>query len=361
MLDITRDPANWVPAKGPLCFSASTLAMIGALVLAVGARAESLVPSGEQAPTSEQETLRAQGPGSSEAEAGSGEVLTPVSEPAPAQPEPVPVQPESAPVQPESAPVAPPEPQPAPPAPEPVAVEPAPAPPEAAPVEREASPIQPVAERAQEVTVLQPTGEHLAEGSGTQQAAVAAAPAIPPPDPAPQLVVSPGGSFVVADMEGGASSGPASGESAGSAVVQVATQLSAAQRAGDLRCQLSGLSGPSTENCTASWLGAQSVLAAYSVEGSGGATATAPSNGGGSDGGDDGSAGGGRPLAPPAGPAPSGAVGSAAPGGSGIGVSGFFTLAGLLLLAAPRAMRRLRLSCRPLLTAFFVLIPERPG
>jgi len=40
---------------------------------------------------------------------------------------------------------------------------------------------------------------------------------------------------------------------------------------------------------------------------------------------------------------------------------GFLTLIGLLLLAAPRAMRRLRLSCEPWLTAFFVLIPERPG
>jgi hypothetical protein len=71
---------------------------------------------------------------------------------------------------------------------------------------------------------------------------------------------------------------------------------------------------------------------------------------------------GGRPPGGPApGPAPSGTSGGAAAGGSGVAFSGFVTLAGLLLLAAPRALRRLRLSFRPWLTAFFVLIPERPG
>jgi len=58
-------------------------------------------------------------------------------------------------------------------------------------------------------------------------------------------------------------------------------------------------------------------------------------------------------------PAPSGASGSAA--ASGFAVSIFLTLAGLVLLAAPRAMRRLRLPREPWLQARFVLIPERPG
>ena len=44
-----------------------------------------------------------------------------------------------------------------------------------------------------------------------------------------------------------------------------------------------------------------------------------------------------------------------------MGLSGFLIFAGLLLLAAPRVLRRLRLACQPWLTAFFVLIPERPG
>jgi hypothetical protein len=68
------------------------------------------------------------------------------------------------------------------------------------------------------------------------------------------------------------------------------------------------------------------------------------------------------PVSPTPGPAgPGGASGGSAAGGSGLALSGFFTLAGLLLLAAPRAMRRLRLSCQPWLTACFALIPERPG
>ncbi|HEY5046155.1 MAG TPA: hypothetical protein VII53_09900, partial [Solirubrobacteraceae bacterium] len=72
-------------------------------------------------------------------------------------------------------------------------------------------------------------------------------------------------------------------------------------------------------------------------------------------------AGGSRSVTPPPGQAPGGAFGGSATGGSGVALSSFSSLAGLLLHAAPRAMRRLRLSCRPWLTAFFVLIPERPG
>ncbi len=62
-------------------------------------------------------------------------------------------------------------------------------------------------------------------------------------------------------------------------------------------------------------------------------------------------------------PEPGGAGGGVAAGaaGGGVGMSGFLTFAALLLLAAPHALRRLRLSSRAFLTAFFVLIPERPG
>jgi hypothetical protein len=67
------------------------------------------------------------------------------------------------------------------------------------------------------------------------------------------------------------------------------------------------------------------------------------------------------PTSPTPGPAPAGAAGGAAVGGSGIAPTAFLTLAGLLLLAAPHALRRLRLSSRPWRTSFFVLIPERPG
>lgn len=74
-----------------------------------------------------------------------------------------------------------------------------------------------------------------------------------------------------------------------------------------------------------------------------------------------GSPGGSGPTAPQPGPGPGGAFGGAAGGGSGIALSGFPTHVGHLLLGAPLAMRRLRLSFQPWLTAFFVLIPERPG
>ena len=74
-----------------------------------------------------------------------------------------------------------------------------------------------------------------------------------------------------------------------------------------------------------------------------------------------GSPGGSRPIGPPPGPTPSGTFGGAAGGGTGIALSGFPTFAGHLLRGAPVAMRRLRLSFQPWLTAFFVLIPERPG
>ena len=116
-----------------------------------------------------------------------------------------------------------------------------------------------------------------------------------------------------------------------------------------------------TENCTARWLGAQRVLPESSmglatVAASLAATTGDPP----ARGGHGGSAVGNPPGNPGPGPAPSGASGSPM-GASGLALSGFLSLAGLLLLGAPRAMRRLRLSCQPWLTACFVLIPERPG
>ncbi len=57
---------------------------------------------------------------------------------------------------------------------------------------------------------------------------------------------------------------------------------------------------------------------------------------------------GGRSMPPAPGPAPGGASGVAAGGGgAGVGLSGFLAFALLLALAAPRAMRRLRLACLP--------------
>jgi hypothetical protein len=68
-----------------------------------------------------------------------------------------------------------------------------------------------------------------------------------------------------------------------------------------------------------------------------------------------------RPSVPGSGFGGGGGGGSAAGGGSsGSASSASSTLVDVLLQAAPRAMRRLRLAQPSLRTSFFVLIPERP-
>ncbi len=137
------------------------------------------------------------------------------------------------------------------------------------------------------------------------------------------------------------------------------------RRAEQRRCELSMLGGPSAASCAGGWMSMTSTTAPpASILGSVAVVVLGATSSGGSDGADPGGAtDGGRPIAPTPGPAPGGAAGGVAAGGGGggIGLSGFLTLAGLLLLAAPRALRLMRLSCRPYRTAFFVLIPERPG
>jgi hypothetical protein len=143
----------------------------------------------------------------------------------------------------------------------------------------------------------------------------------------------------------------------------VRSAVVAAQRDGVLGCELSALGARATDNCAVGWLGAKRLLSSVTlgpVAASLAAVAAAGLQSG--DGGHGGSAVGNSPVSPAPGPAPGGAAGAAGGGGaSGVGLSTFFTLAGLLLLGAPRAMRRLRLSSRPWRAACFVLIPERPG
>jgi hypothetical protein len=125
------------------------------------------------------------------------------------------------------------------------------------------------------------------------------------------------------------------------------------------------LGGPAPGGCAGGWLlpsgparATAITLAVASVAVGGGAVASTGS------GGDEvgGSQGGGHPMPPSPSPAPGGASGGAAGGvGGGAGMPGFLAFAVLLALATPRAMRRLRLACLPWRTAFFVLIPERPG
>jgi hypothetical protein len=151
----------------------------------------------------------------------------------------------------------------------------------------------------------------------------------------------------------------AGGSEAAASVAAVA-QISDAQRAGELTCELSSLSGDMSGGCSTEWLAPQRFLSGSPGGYAAAVAALAPTTGGPGDGGHGGAAVGSPPVSPGPGPAPAGAAGSSA-GASGLALSGFLTLAGLLLLGAPRAMRRLRLSCQPWRTACFVLIPERPG
>jgi hypothetical protein len=158
----------------------------------------------------------------------------------------------------------------------------------------------------------------------------------------------------------------------GEATVHDTTHKTAAQQAGRLSCELSTLSGPLTQNCAAGWLGTPMLNSQAATSSSGAPTLGVPPSSSGPGGGGGAGALGNRPATPaPGGSTSNGTAGGAAggagaggvggSGGGGLGLSAFLTIAGLLLLAAPHAMRRLRLSCLPWRTAFFVLIPERPG
>lgn len=226
-------------------------------------------------------------------------------------------------------------------------------------VQEAVSPIsEPVKEQAKEpltlseVTKEPATATPSGAGPSAQDATAAGAPAS---SEASGLLVA-----TVAPTSGGPGE-PPTASSAPVALNGVPPHLTAAQREGELSCQLSGLGGAATENCAASWLSHEPLLVAPPGALVVAAAARASDPADGTPGGSDAPFGGGHSFIPPPGPAPTGAVGGSAAGGAGGGLSGFFTLAGLLLLAGPRAMRRLRLLAKPWLTAFFVLIPERPG
>jgi hypothetical protein len=155
--------------------------------------------------------------------------------------------------------------------------------------------------------------------------------------------------------------GPPPSLGAAEASMGTPRSLAARRLADEVSCELSSMS----DSCTVAWLSRQGVISTSSTY----VTATAASLSATTAGTDDDAADSdegsstlaNRPLGPSPGPAPSGASGGSGVGGSGVAPSAFFSLAGQLRLAGPRAQRRLRLSCRPWLTAFFVLIPERPG
>jgi hypothetical protein len=172
------------------------------------------------------------------------------------------------------------------------------------------------------------------------------------------------GALVESQPEASTLVGPAGAQASSDAAVAslgATAEIIAAQQAKELRCELSAVGGRMTSSCSAGTLSTQSFASTAPSGLANGVVSLAAAAGGSPPGpGNGGSASGGPPVSPTPGPAPGGASG-AAPGASGVALSGFFTLAGLLLLGAPRAMRRLRLSCTPWRTACFVLIPERPG
>jgi hypothetical protein len=141
------------------------------------------------------------------------------------------------------------------------------------------------------------------------------------------------------------------------AAVGASAVAAAGQLIGEASCNL----GRSTSICGAGPSSVAGVGSGSVVPLAGGSLIAAVTGSGGDDE-HGGTPGGSRPGVPAPAPAPSpgGASGAAASGGTGLGLSGFITLGALLGLAAPRALRRLRLASEPWLSPSFALIPERP-
>jgi outer membrane biosynthesis protein TonB len=365
MLGTASSPSTRIVSTRLICLATVLLAVLATLVLSTAARAESTPEGPAEGLSSERTPEGSSGgetAGSQPGDPGEGSSVEPLGE-EPSGPAPEPEPPAAEVVQ-----------EPAP-APEPAPAEATPAPaPEPAPAEATPEPAPPTPEAVEEAPAEPDTRASSEETEKTKEKDSEAAVVISgaPTGTAATLVadesegsppstaVPPTGSEIVQLGAGGEATGGAGEEAL--AQLRAGSERQAVAR----RCELSALGGPEAGGCTGGWLDAEVTLAqapaalvALVAEGA----VIAPTVAGSSD--DDGSggvAGGGRPLTPTPGPAPGGASGGVAAGGSGgVGLSGFLTLAGLLLLAAPRALRRLRLSCRPWLTAFFVLIPERPG
>ena len=345
MLGTAQNLSTRTLAKGLLCAATFVAALL--LALAAGASASAAEPVIPAASGSTPETA----PESTTTPSSTPEPPTAEATPPPVEVPPVEVPPPPVVLTPE-----------APPAPEvdppPTGVK------ELVPAEATSKPVEGTPNGDQTTTAT--VGEGPASTAPSSSGQIAAALISTPPE-TPQNAALPDGATAEASSvllgrlavgSAGRSSGPPSGPGAGAIAGSVSVAgLSAAQRAAELSCQLSGMAGTANDDCGASWLGAQVSLSVQAV----GFRAPTGSRTGPPDGGYGDSVGGSHPVVPAPAPAPSGAVGGSAGGGSGVSPAGFFTLAGLLLLAAPRALRRLRLSCQPWRTAFFVLIPERPG
>jgi outer membrane biosynthesis protein TonB len=360
MLGIVQDSPTCSVSRGLLYVRVVVLSLLGALVFAASAHAsglgatsggkiESAIPTPAEAPE------RGLSPEKGSPETG----LSPSPEKGPPETAPVGPPPEKAPVEP--APVAT-LPEKAPAETVPVVIVPEKAPAEPVPVVTlpekgpETPPASTVTETTQEAAPVKPVIEKGPEGPVSP----------PPPVSAPQVAATSSDaagrgtlevpSTLINSQKGTGGPPASSGTGSGSGGAQAAIAAGWARGFG---CELSELNRRRTGTCITGGLDSQPVLPGLPL---GLATAAASlTSGPPAGGGHGGSAGGAPPVSPGPGSAPSGVAGGSAMGGSGSSVSVFLTLAGLLLLAAPRAMRRLRLLCRPWLSACFVLIPERPG
>jgi hypothetical protein len=395
MLGIAHNPSTRTVYKVALCLRLVALAMLGALVLAASAQAADEAPAGGVSSTEAPSTplapeaggsgaISEELPGVSTPPLVPGEAQEAVSTPVAAEKTPEAV---STPVAAEKTPETVSTPVAAEKAPETVST---PVTPEKAPVS-DPAPENPQAPEIStpvlsEVLPLEkaPESPKIAAGPEKETGSVAVGPEKASEDPPPPTIAdSPVtltrsdlgyatpeiGYEAAPDVPGALINSPTEPPTGGSleagaaeaaASVAAVAQISNAQRAGELSCELSSLSGDMSGSCSTEWLAPQVLLSGSPAGYAAAVAALAPSAGPPGDGGHGGAAVGSPPVSPGPGPAPAGASGSSA-GATGLALSGFLTLAGLLLLGAPRAMRRLRLSCQPWLTACFVLIPERPG
>jgi hypothetical protein len=383
-LRIKRTPSIWLLAKGPFGASVAISVLLGILLLAGTAHAASPAEPAAEASSSAPAAEPAQEDSSPAA---------PVVEPAP----------EAEPAQEDSslAPAAEPSPEASSPAPaaEPAPETSSPAAPVVETVQEVLAPVEAVVESTQEVVAPVPVVEPAPESSppakpteetkelpatepvreaseattdkptleaGTENlsslpavAAQDAAGAGPADTAAPEVSSVPEGPLTTI-LSDAAGESPTSAASSPACAATLARTI-AAQRAQNFNRELGGLGSSSIPADTTDGLDGPSLLSASTAfvdDLAGGETSSAGAPAGGRSGG---SPGGSSPIGPPPGPAPSGTFGGAAGGGAGAAVSGFPMFAGHLMRGAPIAMRRLRLSFQPWLTAFFVLIPERPG
>jgi hypothetical protein len=390
---ITPDPSIRILAKGRLCARVAILVALGTLLLAGRAHAAAPVaePAGEaSSPAAVAEPAAETSPPAEPVVASSPEASSPspVTEPAgetssPASgAEPAGEAPSSTPAEPApevsspAEPVVVPAPEVSSPAPvaEPVPEASPPAEPVVEPEPKASPPVEPSKEvkEVKEVPTVEPTKEAaevpagkpvLEQGAESPSSSLAAASQSAatgdnPSDSAAAEVSGAVGGSVTTIFPSTPEELPTTSVASSACAAALARTI-AAQRAEDFTRELGGLGASSTDTYTAGFDSSSLISAAFVGDLAMGtaARAGAPALGGRS-----GSPPAVRsPIGPPPGPTPSGTFGGAAGGGSGTALSGVPTFAGHLLLGAPLAMRRLRLSFQPWLTAFFVLIPERPG